>query len=311
MNKPLIVIGGPTASGKTDLSVKIAQKINGEIISADSMQVYKYMNIGTAKPTIEEMGGIKHYLIDEFYPDDEFNISIFKNKAKEYIELIYSKNKIPILVGGTGFYIQAVVNDNNFCETEIDNIFRDKLYMEAKEMGNEYIHNKLKQVDPISAQNIHYNNVKRVVRALEYYEQTKIPISTHNQLEKQRISPYSVKYILLNMEREVLYNKINLRVDKMINDGLIKEVENLLSMGYNQNLISMQGLGYKEIIPYIKDEISLDDAIYKLKQGTRHFAKRQFTWFKRQCDGEWFDVEKINLEKIIDNITKSLELVVI
>lgn len=307
MNNLLIVIGGPTASGKTDLAVKLAQKINGEIISADSMQVYKYMNIGTAKPTKEQMGGIKHYLIDEFYPDEEFNISIFKKKAKQYIDLIHSQNKIPILVGGTGFYIQAVVNDNEFLETEKDNTYRNNLYLEAEKKGNIYLHNKLKQIDPVSAQNIHPNNLKRVIRALEFYEQTKQPISMHNQIQKQKLCPYKLKYILADLDRQILYDRINLRVDKMIEQGLVDEVQALIDMGYSKNLVSMQGLGYKEIVPYIENKISLDDAIYELKKRTRHFAKRQFTWFKHQCNGEWTDIEKLNLEKII----KSIELLLI
>lgn len=311
MKKPLIVIGGPTASGKTNIAIRLAKKINGEIISADSMQVYKYMDIGTAKPTKAEMEGIKHYFIDELYPNEEFNISIFKNKAKEYIDLIHNKNKIPILAGGTGFYIEAVVKDNDFSETAVDKSYRDKLYLEAEIMGNTYIHDKLNKIDHVSAKKIHPNNVKRVIRALEYYEQTKIPISIHNETEKQKSSPYFVKYILLNLERKTLYDKINTRVDNMITNGLIDEIKNLLDMGYSENLISMQALGYKELIPYIKNEISLEEAISELKQRTRHFAKRQFTWFRKQCTGEWIDVDKLNLEEIMNKIVKSIEEVLI
>lgn len=311
MKKPLIVIGGPTASGKTNLAVQLAQKINGEIISADSMQVYKFMDIGTAKPSKEEMQGIKHYLIDEVYPDDEFNVSIFKNKAKEYIDLIHSQKKIPILVGGTGFYIQAVVNDNKFSSIQADNSYRDKLYIEAEQFGNIYLHDKLKQIDFVSAQNIHPNNVKRVIRALEFYMQTQTPISLHNELEKQKTSPYSVKHILLNLDRKELYNRINTRVDTMINDGLIDEVKMLLDMGYSEKLVSMQGLGYKELVPYIKGETSLEETVSAIKQGTRHFAKRQFTWFKTQCKGKWIDIDKLNPQEIIINIAKAIEDMVI
>lgn len=306
MENPLIVIGGPTASGKTDLAIEVAKKINGEIVSADSMQVYKYMDIGTAKPTKFQMQGIKHYLIDEIYPDDEFNVAIFKSKAKEYIEQIYKLGKVPILVGGTGFYIQAVVNDNDFTDKEADTSYRDKLYEEAREKGNQYLHDKLKQVDSVSAQKIHYNNVKRVIRALEFYEQTKMPISVHNDVEKQKVSPYKLKYILLDLDRQILYDKINLRVNKMIKDGLVDEVKSLLDRGYSENLVSMQGLGYKELVPFIKNEVSIEKAIEELKKRTRHFAKRQFTWFKHQCDGTWFDVSNLNIEKVLKSIEEVL-----
>lgn len=306
MENPLIVIGGPTASGKTDLAIEVAKKINGEIVSADSMQVYKYMDIGTAKPTKFQMQGIKHYLIDEIYPDDEFNVAIFKSKAKEYIEQIYKLGKVPILVGGTGFYIQAVVNDNDFTDKEADTSYRDKLYEEAREKGNQYLHDKLKQVDSVSAQKIHYNNVKRVIRALEFYEQTKMPISVHNNVEKQKVSPYKLKYILLDLDRQILYDKINLRVNKMIKDGLVDEVKSLLDRGYSENLVSMQGLGYKELVPFIKNEVSIEKAIEEIKKRTRHFAKRQFTWFKHQCDGTWFDVSNLNIEKVLKSIEEVL-----
>lgn len=306
MHKPLIVIGGPTASGKTDLAIKIAKKINGEIISADSMQVYKYMDIGTAKPTKSQMQSVKHYLIDEIFPNEEFNVAIFKTKAKNYIETIYKNDKIPILAGGTGFYIQAVVNDNDFDDKQADNLYRDKLYKEAKQKGNQYLHDKLKQVDSVSAEKIHYNNIKRVIRALEFYEQTKIPISVHNNIEKQKTSPYKLKYILLDLDRESLYNKINLRVDKMIEDGLVDEVKWLLDNGYNENLVSMQGLGYKELVPFIKNKISIEDATEEIKKRTRHFAKRQFTWFKHQCKGTWYNISNLNIEKILKSIEEVL-----
>lgn len=307
MKKPLIVIGGPTASGKTGLSIKLAKKINAEIISADSMQVYKYMDIGTAKVIKEEMEGIPHYLIDEFYPDDEFNVSIFKSRAKQCIDDIHSRGKVPILVGGTGFYIQAVVNDNNFEETDNDTSYRESLYKLAQEKGNDFIYCMLKEADPLSAERIHKNNVKRVVRALEYYKQTGIPISVHNELEKQRKSPYDVKYFILTMDREFLYKRINLRVDKMLEQGLIEEVKKLLDMGYSKNLVSMQGVGYKEIIPYLEGEYSLETAIEDLKQATRHLAKRQLTWFNHQCQGEWFKVDELSEEEIINKFLISLE----
>ena len=233
MKKPLIVIAGPTACGKTGLSIKLAKLINGEIISGDSMQVYKYMDIGTAKATKEEMNGIKHYMIDEFYPDEEFNVTIFQKKSKEYMEKIYSENKIPILCGGTGFYINALVNDNDFTETENDYTFRNSLYKFAEDNGAEALHKKLEQIDPESAKNIHPNNIKRVARAIEFFELTKTPISKHNENEKQKISPYNTAFIILNMDRAKLYDRIEKRIDIMVENGLIEEVKKLLDMGYS------------------------------------------------------------------------------
>lgn len=297
MKKPLIVIAGPTACGKTNLSIQLAKKIDAEIISADSMQVYKYMDIGTAKPTKEEMENIHHYLIDEIEPDEEFNVAIFQEKAKKYLEMIYNKNKIPILVGGTGFYIQALVYDINFMETNNDYEYRSYLEKLAKEKGNQYIHEILKKVDPVSALKIHPNNVKRVIRALEYYKQTNKPISQHNEEEKnKKVSPYNTAFFCLNMKRETLYKRIEQRVDKMIEAGLIEEVQALLKKGYSPDLVSMQGLGYKEIVPYLQGKISLEEAIYILKRDTRHFAKRQLTWFKRQENPYWINIDDFGFD---------------
>ena len=312
MKKPLIVIAGPTACGKTGLSIKLAKLINGEIISGDSMQVYKYMDIGTAKATKEEMNGIKHYMIDEFYPDEEFNVTIFQKKSKEYMEKIYSENKIPILCGGTGFYINALVNDNDFTETENDYTFRNSLYKFAEDNGAEALHKKLEQIDPESAKNIHPNNIKRVARAIEFFELTKTPISKHNENEKQKTSPYNTAFIILNMDRAKLYDRIEKRIDIMVENGLIEEVKKLLDMGYSEDLVSMQGIGYKEIVPYIKGECSLDYAISELKKATRHFAKRQITWFKRQTEGLWVDLS-VQIEdealKTIENYIKELGII--
>jgi len=297
MKKPLIVIAGPTACGKTNLSIQLAKKIDAEIISADSMQVYKYMDIGTAKPTKEEMENIPHYLIDEIEPDEEFNVAIFQEKAKKYLEMIYNKNKIPILVGGTGFYIQALVYDINFMETNNDYEYRSYLEKLAKEKGNQYIHEILKKVDPVSALKIHPNNVKRVIRALEYYKQTNKPISQHNEEEKnKKVSPYNTAFFCLNMKRETLYKRIEQRVDKMIEAGLIEEVQALLKKGYSPDLVSMQGLGYKEIVLYLHGKISLEEAIYIRKRDTRHFAKRQLTWFKRQENPYWINIDDFGFD---------------
>lgn len=302
MSKPLIIIAGPTACGKTDISIKLAKELNGEIISADSMQVYKFMDIGTAKASYDEMQGIRHYLIDELYPDEEFNVMIFQQKAKEYIKEIYSKGKLPIVAGGTGFYINALVNDNNFMETCNDNSIREKLYADAEEKGNEYIYSILREVDPEYAASVHPNNVKRVARALEFYYLTGKKLSEHNAEEKDRLSPYNVSFIIINMDREKLYERIDKRVDIMIENGLTDEVRRLLDMGYSPELVSMQGLGYKEIVPYIKGETTLDEAVYELKKRTRHFAKRQLTWFKRQTNGFWVDVTDITTEEAVNKI---------
>lgn len=302
MKKPLIVIAGPTACGKTSLSIKLAKLIDAEIISGDSMQVYKYMDIGTAKATLDEMEDIKHYMIDELYPDEEFNVMVFQKKAKEYIKEIYKKNKVPILCGGTGFYINALVNDNNFMETNNNYELRNKLYKFAEEQGAEALHKRLKEIDPVSAKVIHYNNVKRVARAIEFFELTKTPISKHNEEEKKKTSPYNTAFIIINMDRQKLYARIEKRIDIMVENGLIEEVKKLLDMGYSENLVSMQGIGYKEIIPYVKGEISLENAITELKKATRHFAKRQITWFKRQTEGLWVDLSEKSEKEVLDMI---------
>ncbi len=286
----LFVIAGPTACGKTDVSIQLAKMIDGEIISADSMQVYKYMNIGTAKATAEEMQGIKHYLIDELYPDEEYSVAVFQKFAKECISEITQKGKTPILAGGTGFYINALLHDNDFTETKKDETYRQHLFDLALTHGNEYVHNMLGAIDPKAAESIHCNNIKRTVRALEFFQQTGQMISLHNETEKDRDIKYDAKIAILNMDRSILYQRINTRVDKMIAKGLVQEVEELLEMGYSPELVSMQGLGYKEIVKYLNGESSLDQAIYDIKIGTRHFAKRQLTWFKRQIIGKWFDV---------------------
>lgn len=307
MDKPLVIIAGPTACGKTATSIELAKKINGEIISADSMQVYKYMDIGTAKATKQEMQDIPHYLIDEFYPDEEFNVMIFQKKAKDYIDQIYKKGKIPILVGGTGFYINALVFDNDFVEEESDSNLRNELYELAEKNGTEYLHNILKEFDPQSAEKIHYNNVKRVARAIEFYKKTGKPISEHNKEAKSKSSPYKTAFIVLDMDRQKLYERINKRVDVMIEDGLVNEVNMILEKGYKKELVSMQGLGYKEIVAYINGETSLEVAIEKLKQSTRHFAKRQLTWFRGQTDGLWIDISDGDVDNAVNKIIDYME----
>ena len=282
MKRPLIILTGPTAVGKTSLSIDLAKAVGGEIISADSMQVYRYMDIGTAKITPAEMQGVKHYLIDELLPTEDFNVFEFQKMAKAAMEKIYSAGKIPIIAGGTGFYIQSVLYDIAFSESEADTAHRDELYALLKEKGAEYLHDMLKKVDAEAAAAIHPNNSKRVIRALEYYKQNESPISAHNKEQSAKESPYNFVYFVLNDDREKIYERINKRVDIMIEAGLVDEVRNLISMGCTEDMVSMKGIGYKEIIRYLKGEYSLEEAVYIIKRDTRHFAKRQLTWFGRE-----------------------------
>ncbi len=292
----LIVLTGPTAVGKTDLSIKLAKLVNGEIISADSIQVYKHLDIGSAKITTEEMDGVRHHLIDVLDPKDAFNIATFKEMADEAISDIYSRGKLPIITGGTGFYIQSVLYDVNFTENEDDG-YRAELEVLAKDKGADYLHNLLKTIDPVSAEAIHENNVKRVIRALEFHHQTGQLISEHNATEAAKKSPYNFAYFVLNCNRKLLYERIDKRVDIMINNGLVDEVKYLRDqLGLTRDLVSMQGLGYKEILSYLDGEISLEEAIYILKRDTRHFAKRQLTWFKREKDVIWVDKDILDTE---------------
>ena len=290
--QPLIILSGPTAVGKTALSIELAKRINGAIISADSMQVYKYMDIGSAKIMPEEMDGVKHYLIDELNPEDEFNIVVFQQKAKAALAEIYANGQIPIVAGGTGFYIQALLYDIDFDAQDSNEEFRAELEKIAKEQGNEVLHERLKEIDPVSAEKIHANNVKRVIRALEFYHLTGKPISEHNETEQQKESPYNFAYFVLTDDRTNLYNRIDLRVDIMLEKGLVDEVQKLKNMGYHRDMVSMQGLGYKEILDYLDGKCTLDEAVYVLKRETRHFAKRQLTWFRRERDVIWFDKQK-------------------
>ncbi len=308
MNNSLIIIAGATAVGKTDLSVSLAKKINGEIISADSMQVYKGMDVGTAKITAEEMDGVPHYLIDEYDPADEFNVYEFKNQAKKYINEIQSRDKVPILVGGTGFYIQAVLYNIDFTEEEDDSDFR-KNYEEILEKdGPEVLHGMLKAVDPAAAEEIHPNNTKRVIRALVFHQITGGKISEHNQEQRQKTSPYNYAYFVLNRERDVIYDRINQRVDLMVERGLLSEVQGLLDKGYSPDLVSMQGLGYKEVALYLNGQISLEESIDRIKQGTRHFAKRQITWFKREKDAIWCNYEDFSSkEELLEHMLLTLK----
>lgn len=297
-NKPkLIILTGPTAVGKTALSIKLAKAVNGEIISADSIQVYKHLNIGSAKITEQEMQGVRHHLIDILEPDEMFNVSEFKNLANAAIEDIYSRGKIPIIAGGTGFYIQAVLKDVDFTENK-DNGYRAYLEKLATLKGNDYLYEILLETDPESTKTIHKNNVKRVIRALEFFHQTGIKISEHNSIEKERKSKYNFAYFVLMCNRQLLYDRIEKRIDIMINDGLIDEVRSILELYHvTKDMTSMQGLGYKEILQYLNGEITLEEAIYILKRDTRHFAKRQITWFNRETDVIHVDKDILTTEE--------------
>ena len=303
--RDLIILTGPTAVGKTALSIGLAKAVNGEIISADSMQVYKKMDIGTAKITAAEMQGVKHHLIDILDPGEDFNVVLFKEYALKAMEDIYSRGRIPIIVGGTGFYIQALLYDIDFEENDNDMSYREELQNLASLHGNNYIHDMLGKVDPKSAEKIHANNVKRVIRALEFYKKTGTKISEHNETESQKESPYNFEYFVLCDDRAKLYDKIDRRIDIMLEDGLVDEVRRLVAEGYDRSLVSMQGLGYKEIIDYLQDRCSFDEAVYTLKRDTRHFAKRQITWFKREKHVTW--VNKNEYESEADILEYMLE----
>lgn len=302
---PLVILTGPTAVGKTELSISLAKRLGGEIISADSIQVYRGMDIGSAKITPREQQGIRHYLIDVLDPDEAFNIYIFKQMAAQAVSEIYAKGKIPILTGGTGFYIQSILYDIQFQEEE-DNRWR--LYYEAlaKEKGKEYLHRLLREVDGEYAESVHYNNEKRVIRALEFYRQTGRKLSEHNKIQQENESPFDFRYFVLNRDRKILYDRINRRVDLMLEQGLVEEVKHLLDSGYDRTLVSMQGLGYKEIAACLAGEMTLGEAAEIIKRDTRRFAKRQLTWFRREKNVTFINYEVFDndTERILDAMVK-------
>lgn len=309
---PLIILTGPTAVGKTDLSIKIAKDLNAEIISADSMQIYKYMDIGSAKVTQTEMQGVPHYMIDEVTPDISFSVSEFQSRSENYIKQIDQKGKHILITGGTGLYLNSLIYDMDFAKSNANTKIRQQLENELKENGIDYMHEKLKALDKDAANRIHKNNTKRVIRAIE------VSMSGQKMNDFSRDLKYNPKYnpiiIILNRDRQTLYERINKRVDIMLESGLLDEVKSLLNMGYKKDMISMQGIGYKELIKYIQGEYSLDEAIEIIKRDSRRYAKRQITWFKRYKDAKWFDLDKYedeqNLNKdIINHIEKLLEIV--
>lgn len=296
--KPLIILAGPTAVGKTSLSIRLAKETGGEIISADSMQVYRHMDIGSAKITKEEMEGVPHYLVDVLEPEEEFNVVRFQQMAKEAAERIWEKGKIPLVVGGTGFYIQALLYDIDFTENDGDESYRRQLERKASdEEGASELYEILKTVDPKAAQEIHPRNIKRIIRALEFYHQTGKKISEHNETQRQRESPYNYAYFVLTDERSRLYERIDRRVDLMMEQGLLDEVRYLKERGVRKDSTAMQGLGYKELYAYLEGEYPLDEAVRIIKRDTRHFAKRQLTWFKRERDVIWADKSVIGQDE--------------
>ena len=305
--RPLIILTGPTAVGKTKASIGLAKAIGGEIISADSMQVYKGMDIGSAKITPEEMQGVPHYLVDVLEPDEDFNVAVFQKMAKDAMNKIYENGHIPIIVGGTGFYIQALLYDIDFTECEEDDSYRKELEKFAGEKGAEALHEILREKDPASAEKIHANNVKRVIRALEFYHQTGKKISEHNEEESQKESAYNSLYFVLNDERNKLYDRIDKRVDSMVKEGLVEEVSLLHGRGYTRNMTSMQGLGYKEILAYLDGECTLEEAVYLIKRDTRHFAKRQLTWFRREREVIWLQKNEMDDEEILKYILEKIQ----
>ena len=290
--EPLVILTGPTAVGKTKLSIALAKAIGGEIISADSMQVYRRMDVGSAKIRPEEMEGIPHYLIDVLEPTEEFHVVRFQQMAKEAVRRIREKGHIPIIAGGTGFYIQALLYDIDFTENEAQTSVRAELEELAKREGSEKLHELLSRIDPKAAEEIHAHNVKRVIRALEFHRLTGRRISEHNEEQKGKESPYNFAYFVLNDERQRLYERIDARVDEMLEEGLLQEVEGLKAEGLCRGMVSMQGLGYKELLSYLDGECSLEEAVRILKRDTRHFAKRQLTWFRRERDVIWLDRQR-------------------
>lgn len=294
----LIILAGPTAVGKTALSIALARKVGGEIISADSMQIYKHMDIGSAKITKEEMEGVPHHLIDVLEPWEEFNVYRFQSMAKEAMKGICQRGKIPVVVGGTGFYIQALLYDIDFSGQETGGEIRAELEEIARERGCKYLHQRLCEVDPDSAAIIHPNNQKRLIRALEYYELKGEPISLHNRREREKEAAYNSCYFVLNDTRERLYEGIERRVDAMMAQGLLNEVTALRDMGCRRDMVSMQGFGYKELLACLEGEIgTLEEAVAAIKQNTRHFAKRQLTWFRRERDVIWVNKNEFHYNK--------------
>ena len=302
----LVILTGPTAVGKSELSIELARQIGGEIISADSMQVYRQMDIGSAKIRPEQMGGVPHHLIDVLDPTEEFNVVAFQQLAKEAISGIYERGHIPIVVGGTGFYIQALLYDIDFTQNDEDTALRSRLEELAATQGSKALYEQLRQIDPESCEIIHAHNVKRVIRAIEFYEKTGTKISEHNKQQRKHTSPYNFAYFVLTDDRNRLYGRIEARVDRMLDEGLVDEVSALAAAGCTRDMVSMQGLGYKEILDYLNNKCSLEEAVFTLKRDTRHFAKRQLTWFKREKQTDWLSLDQRTEEEALETLSEIL-----
>ncbi len=305
---PLVILTGPTAVGKTSLSIRLAQRIGGEIISADSMQVYKDMDIGSAKIRPEEMDGVVHHLVDVIEPTEPFDVTRFQAMALSAMEGIRERGHIPILVGGTGFYIQAILYDIDFNDQAQDNKVRLRLEKEALSLGAEAMHERLRRIDPESAEAIPSGNVKRVIRALEFYELTGEKISVHNAKQKEKPSPYNFACFVLTDERSKLYAAIDKRVDQMMEEGLVEEVKALMQKGVKRTDTSMQGLGYREIYDYLSGDTDLAEAVRLIKRNTRHFAKRQLTWFRPRPETIWLEKSEFHYDndEILDRMLEIL-----
>jgi len=312
--EPVIVIAGPTASGKTRLSIELARLIKGSVVSADSMQIYKYMDIGTAKPGKEEMSGIRHYMIDEVEPDENYSVARYRERALECIADIIREGRRPIIAGGTGLYINSLIYNINFSETICDEDLRKALKAEAEQKGNRYLYEKLVEIDPEAAERIHENDIKRIIRAIEVYTHTQKTISEHIRMSRIEPPPYRYVVFGLNWDREELYRRINKRVDNMIRDGLVEETRHLVEMGYDKRSTAMQAIGYKEILPYLRGECSLEEAVEILKRNTRRYAKRQMTWFRQIREIIWLDMDedtdyKETAEKIINHCIETFGII--
>lgn len=306
----LIILAGPTGVGKTDVSLKLAKKVNGEIISADSMAVYKYMDIGSAKIQKDKMQGISHHLIDIVYPWEDFNAAKYCEYASKAIYDIAVRGKMPVITGGTGLYISAVIDNYSFTDAVRDDAYRNYLKELSEQHGNEYVHEMLKNIDMESYQKLHPNNLKRVIRALEVYKLTGKTMSEFlKNGDKKKDSPYNIHYYALNMDREKLYERINKRVDKMLEDGLIDEVKKLKEMGCTADMVSMKGIGYKEILYYIDNQITYDDAVYLIKKGSRNYAKRQLTWFRKDKRVMWLNKDELSDDEIVCKIIKNMNII--
>lgn len=306
MKDKILVLAGPTAVGKTELSIRLAKALNGEIVSTDSMQIYKGMDIGSAKITEEEMQGVKHHMLDVVEPDKAFSVADYKDMAEKAIKDILSRGKLPILTGGTGLYINALTCNMNFTESEKDDEYRDELSKLMDEEGPEYVHNMLKEIDLISYEAIHPNNRKRVIRALEVYKLTGKPFSSYNAGDDLYKSKYDVHYYVLNMDRAKLYERINKRVEIMYEKGLLDECIKLKKLGYTSSMQSMQGIGYKEVLLYLDGLITLEESMDMVKQGSRNYAKRQLTWFRKDPRAVFLNKDEMSDDEILDKIVNDI-----